>query len=411
MMKKQLLIVLLALCMLLSACGGKAPEATAAETAPTNAGGISAYDPNSDAQNKYLNFAFSFYETDDYFCGSGAGRYLYYYDKTTEFWDYLCSDPTCNHNSTVCPAYCPVAGYMSIYNGQRYWVTNGASNNNEDDTLWRSDLGGTNRQQVKIIDYDTILSTYVPQQYIIHRGYLYVVGYVNTFNAALKPDVRISLLRSPLDDSQEFEVLFDETYSFAGIRSTVRFLGDDVYFGVHSWTNDSPMTFNDEIYRIDTQTGEKETVYEEMEMSDAVGAFWVTDDATIYVPGVDAFWKIENGQRIEVAAVNGGSTAAGIYDGVVVSTYLSGEPEQRCVQILDLSGEEIYNGPMFPEGIAEMDADPNNIMAVGMGIIGGDRDKLIVYLNSYTDDGSINYFYALDLQNQLSPTMLWCATQ
>ena len=42
-----------------------------------------------------------------------------------------------------------------------------------------------------------------------------------------------------------------------------------------------------------------------------------------------------------------------------------------------------------------------------MGIVGGDREKLILNLNNFLQSGMTNYMVMLDLTDNLKPTVLW----
>ena len=69
-----------------------------------------------------------------------------------------------------------------------------------------------------------------------------------------------------------------------------------------------------------------------------------------------------------------------------------------------LSGETVYEGALYPEAIPGIEEDPNTL---GMGIVGGDRETLILNLNNFLQSGMTNYMVMLDLTDNLKPTVLW----
>lgn len=396
-MKKQFILCALAMCLLLTGC----------ETAPGPQAdpGVSDPLPGSDAQNQYALFdAISFQESDSFFCGgSMLGDSLYYYDKETGISGILCADPSCSHDGSSCSAFVKRGAAMFLYNGQRYWITDDYSDG-QDPILWQGDIVGTNQKKVKTISFENILLPYQPQQYAIHRGSLYFLGEADTVSGA-NAGRRITLMASPLDASEEFTPLFDQTYDRYA-TAEVRFIGGYAYFLVKEWTAGTIDSVDLALYQIDLTDGQTEILYEEWNGT-SCGGFWVTESGEIYLSKKASVCKVENGTLATVGTLKHSADSVALMDGIAVSSYL--ENDQRCVEIMDFSGSTLYDGPMFPLGVPEMDGDPNQYKTYSLLIVGGDCDKLIVDLSRFDGESSGSWLVLLDLNHDLEPTLLWKA--
>lgn len=407
-MKKRISLFLIALCLLLTACS-KDPGGTVRLPDTFS-------DHSKDAQNKYIQTTgICFQETDDFFIGNSiSGNYFYYYDRQGVLSGLLCADPTCTHDSTYCSAYTCSAASLSYYEGKRYWVSYNFYDDPDNHYLYSSDLPGMNSQKVKKIGLEGIVMYYNPQQYAIHRDYLYAWG-VTSLLEQTKVGNRVSLICSPLDSTQEFTVLYKETIP-RDATCAMYFLDDDVYFFVHSRAQqEDGFTYSILIKKFNVLNGTEETVYEENDISDLVSnSFWVTESGNIYIGVADALCRIRDGQRETVAKFQSATSAPKLSDGVAASYYLN--DGIRCIEVLDFDGTQLYDGPLFPNGLPELDGDPNDILSFGYGLLAGDREKLIINLLSMEVDvngmaADRGYMYLLDLQNDLAPTLLWHATQ
>ena len=77
--------------------------------------------------------------------------------------------------------------------------------------------------------------------------------------------------------------------------------------------------------------------------------------------------------------------------------------DTRWVHIFTSSGETVYEGELYPEAIPGIEEDPDTL---SWAIMGGDREKLILYIESWTEE----YIVMLDLTDNLKPTVLWSDT-
>ena len=403
-MKKRYLLCVLALCILLTGCGNISGQTESAGAAFESSESM----PEYDAQNQYMmSTMISFQETDDFFCGSNfIGHYLHYFDKASGISGVLCADPACTHDSSDCGAYVSVSANLSYYDGRLYWIEDSQARAGYN--LWRSDLSGTNRKKVKSISFDDVILPYQPQQYVIHRENLYMLGYASVVEGT-QSGFRVTLLSTPLDSSEEYSILFDETFD-RGVNATLRFVGNSVYIFLITFPGEGISDVK--VTKYDIQSEVSETVYEETEIKEALGAIWVTIDEEVYLPGIGDdhvyVWKLENGKRVEVASWES-STASfpHIMNGIVVDTYR--EDKVRWIRIKDLTGETIYEGKMFPKEIPDLDGDPNEYTWM---LVGGDKDKLIINLQNFVADGikvifAVDYTIMLDLNDNLKPTILW----
>lgn len=402
----------LLLCLCLTACGERTitenmiPD-TSERTTPieTEAEEIISF-PDLDAQNKYAIFnAISFQESDNFFCGNSLiGDRLYYYDKENGISGILCADPSCSHDSSSCGAYVKSGAAMFLYDGLRYWITDDVNTDGWDYILWQGDIAGTNQKKVKTINFEDIILTYQPQQYAIHRGNLYFLGTADTISG-VNTGVRLTLMGSPLDKSEEFTALFDQTYN-AYVKAGVLFIGNYAFFFVQTWTEAVANPAVDiAIYKIALNNGKMETVYEEPGGT-ACDGFWVTERGEVYLAKQSAVCKVEAGTLTSAATFKHTGDVVELMDGIAVTTYL--EDDRRCVEILDFSGNTLYDGKMFTADIPEMDGDPNEFRTYSMLIVGGDSDKLIINLANFNGNNE-SYVILLDLHSNLKPTLLWKA--
>ena len=405
-MRKRIGILLaLAVCLVLTACtpgketqGG--PEATQGffdGDAPM---------PGYDAANRYLIWETnSFQGTEDYFFGPPLfGRYLHYFDLQPGISGLLCPDPACTHDSGDCFAKMEPNASVSYYDGKLYWVGEDPAGGGNDRYLWRSDITGTNREKLKTISFQDTILVYQPQQYYIHRGNLYFLGKNSSVNG-VEPGTRLTLMTAPLEGDGGFTPLFDETFP-EGAEATVRFVGNRVYLAVQSFPAGGPVDLLT-ITCYDRTDGTSQVLFEQTDITYIAGDMWVTEAGEIYMPvlveNVGQVLKLENGAWTEVMSLEGENVAAPtILDGIVE---FDGVTEgTRWVHIFTSSGETVYEGALFPEAIPGIEEDPNTL---DWAIVGGDREKLILYLSSWTGSGSIDYIVMLDLTDNLKPTVLW----
>lgn len=426
-MKQQLFAPILAL-MLLSACAKPAESAgTTANSQISNTHDSSApagYDPNVklavmgdatpmpgfDAQNKYaLGLSREpFQETDTFFIGGTThDNILHYYDKITGISDYLCANPACDHKDKSCGAYTVTSTAAFWYNGQRWWIASKESGTQDDRDwyLYRSDLSGLNQERIKRIGFLDIVLTYQPQQFAIHRGNLFALGRSSTVNGT-ETQERLTLIASPLDGTDTFTTLFDETFpDNVYAHNYMSFAGTKVYYTLTTWGEDLPSTHTVTTY--DFATKEYEVIYYEvLEEDDYIQASWVTPEGALYLSGYDLdtnyLWKVEGGKRILAASWQ--DTTEGypwpyIADGIVVN--LASENGIRRMEIHDFTGKLLLKTDrMFPENIPGMEDDPN---ACTFSFVGGDKDKIIVSLGGDSRD----YILMLDIQGEITATVLW----
>lgn len=399
-MKKRIAMYALTVCLLLSGCSGARGENASPGAFFTGEEPLTGFD----AQNQYmLSIAISFQEGEGFFCGSDLiGNLIRYYDRASGVSGVLCADPACTHDSSSCGAYMRSGATLSYYDGKLYWVVD--SQDNGDSYLCRGDLSGDNREKVKRISFEDVILPYQPQRYAIHRGNLYILGNAGTVQG-VEAGKRVTLLSSSLDGTEEFRILYDETFSW-GVYTDFRFVGNQVYFFRVSIPKDGPADTS--VIRYDMTTGAVETVYEETGIEKAPpGGFWVMDAGEIYFSGRSEecayLWKLENGQRVEAASWSGGSFSSPfLLDGIVL--WVTQKDGQRLAEVQTLSGEPVYSGKLFPEEIPGLEDDPEKY---SFAVIGGDTDKIILNLQSFTDSGLTDYTLMLDLHDNLKPTVLW----
>lgn len=404
-MKQRFTLYILALCLLLTACGGSSGQ---------EFDGLQPM-PGFDAQNQYFltGGMFAFQETDTFFCGGGSQTlYLYYYDKTSGISGVLCADPACGHDTHTCSAYVGRnASSLSWYDGALYWVASGGSYaEDKNDYLWRDDLSGAGREKLKRISFEDITLVYQPQQYMIHRGKLYFLGRTDAVTESGTGE-RITLLSTPLDEFEEFTVLYDQTFEKSA--PTVRFVGNWIYLSMFTWHWDEEDVFEGmvTITRIDCTTGETEVIYEETGITRALDEMWVTEQGEIYMAQWGdgyggSVWKVENGKRTEVISWEGDDSYVKLMDGIAANltcTHLENGDRIRYVDIKNYAGETLYSGELFPDTIPGIEGNPSEL---SIAIVGGDAEKIILDLSDFIDGVYTVYTVMVDLSTMKS-TILW----
>lgn len=393
-------IVGLALIMCLSSCAEKESSVD------------TEYDETCEAQNKYnssISGSDSFQEVGDSYIGSTlGGRKLLYYDAESGVSGVLCSDPSCTHDTNSCSARIN-PGSVFYYDGQIYFIAHDSEKNSGDFFLWREDLSGNNKKKVKEISTTDIWFEYQPQQFFLHHGKLYILGKANTIEGA-RPEYRISLLSTPIDDSSEYQILVDkrvDTY----VQTSARFVGDHVYYMIFEWTDDGPLSIT--VMRFSTSDGKEETVYKNTEISELVTDFWVTDSEEIYLAGEDkddhaCIWRIK-GKKMEVTTIweDQEDLVLRISDGIAVTSYYV--DDVRYISVKDFENRTLYDGPMFASKPMGVDKDLGS-RGYGFSVVGGDREKIIVNMEGFEKDIK-SYTVLLDLNNDLEPTLLWSDKQ
>lgn len=365
--------------------------------------------PGMDAQNQYIFLnAQGFYEAEDFFCGTGfGGGLLRYYDKESGISGVLCPDPACTHDTDDCVARAPNGGTsVSVYDGKLYWV--GEQLEGHKTILYRSDLSGANREEVLQLDWQKVILTHQPQRYVIHRGYLYMLGENNGVDGE-EAQYSVSLLAVPLEGGQEPAVLYEQKVN-THYEVTYRFVGNSVYLEMVTKGGD---TWNITISRYDTQEKTWEQLYEEKNSSVHIGRMWVTEQGEIYLPGIGDnqayIWRLEEGSRKQTASWE---TAAAdmpdLLDGIAAQFTV--REDVRWLNVVSYTGEHLYSGVLFPNPVPGLKKDPGAASGdlakdYTRVFIGGDREKLIVNLLDFL--GGESNTILLDLTDNLKPTVLW----
>ena len=401
-MRKRWIVGVLAICFLLTGCkfGGRQEKTQEFPDSPM---------PGMDAQNQYIFLnTQGFYETDDFFCGTGfGGGLLRYYDKESGISGVLCPDPACTHDTNECGAHAADGGTsVSVYNGKLYWV--GEQLEGHKTILYRSDLSGANREEVLQLDWQKVILTYQPQRYVIHRGYLYILGTSSEVDGE-EAQYSESLLAVPLEGGQEPAVLNEQKVN-TYYEVTYRFVGNSVYLEMVTKDGD---TWNITISRYDTQEKTWEQLYEEKNISAKIGRMWVTEQGEIYLPGIGDnqayIWRLEEGSRKQTASWE---TAAAdmpdLLDGIAAQFTV--REDVRWLNVVSYTGEQLYSGVLFANTVQGVKKDPGAAVDPFRGglasvFVGGDREKLVVIFLDVLENK--HYTILLDLTDNLKPTVLW----
>lgn len=332
----------------------------------------------------------------------------------------LCADPSCAHDGKECGGNMGGDLSLSYYDGKLYWVgSEGAELQKR--YLWQSDLSGMNRKKIMEIPWEDIIMPYQPQRYVIHQGKLYIMGSASVVDGT-QTGKRKSLLSIPLTGDEGFTTVYDEVFPNAIDDERYIFVDGFIYIYMSSF-NEESSTKNLTVTKADIAKNTLEVVYQENNVTDILGNIWVTENHEIYLTGstkteTEAYlWKLENGEKIEITSWSADSLSIpDVIDGIVLC--LSYDDGIRWADIRDLTGKTIYSGKLFPEGIPELEYDPNDIPSkvgwgntYGTGLVGGDAEKLIFDLSG--EEGSklnrkiVHYTILLDLTDNMKATILW----
>ena len=414
-MKRSIFVIVIAIALLLSGCQNNSRSGSA------DFDDLSQFPAEKNAQNKYLMGVTNFQEADGFFLGTvGFEELLLYYDKASGISGVLCADPSCAHDSRECGANIGMGRSLSYYDGNLYWVGSEGSELQKR-YLWQSDLSGMNRKKIMEIPWEDIIMPYQPQRYVIHQGKLYIMGSASVVDGT-QTGKRKSLLSIPLTGDEGFTTVYDEVFPNAIDDERYIFVDGFIYIYMSSF-NEESSTKNLTVTKADIAKNTLEVVYQENNVTDILGNIWVTENHEIYLTGstkteTEAYlWKLENGEKIEITSWSADSLSIpDVIDGIVLC--LSYDDGIRWADIRDLTGKTIYSGKLFPEGIPELEYDPNDIPSkvgwgntYGTGLVGGDAEKLIFDLSG--EEGSklnrkiVHYTILLDLTDNMKATILW----
>lgn len=397
-MKSKVLAAFLCFALLLTGCAAAPAEPTA--TSP-----LASVDHNLDAANSYL-LSGNFYRFLPYknFCYKfdHLKSLILYYDCDSGTSGPLCADPDCTHNSLECSAYVVQGDGLNCYQENLYFVSKDVSavQTDPNDYLWKTSLSGENRQKVKCFDFNTVIQEYQPQQYIIHQGQLYLIGYAYIVQGG-KGLTRLSVLSTTLDDSETFTPIF-QLETEADIKYSVRFVGDSVYIF-------SALQGTAKVVRYDISTQSSATIYEESAISDLLGELWVSEDGTVYLAGADDdagyVWTLTDHARQVAVRFDIPEKNVPKLTGDIAVVLTRDADGNRQASVKDLSGATIYDGPLFPSDISGLDVDPNNCY---YGLLGGNKDQIVIELDTTMDTHEAAYCVLfLDPSSQMQLLHLW----
>lgn len=345
-----------------------------------------------------------------------AGSYLQYYDTVTGTSAPLCAKPDCTHDSTDCSAYTGQGASLSYYDGKLYWVGNTDVANSNDKVLWCSNTDGSDRQKVKVISMQDIIMEYQPQQYFIHRGYLFFVGQ-NDIVVSGEAKLRYTLGCSPLDDSTDFSIVYDES-STDSMNITVRFYGNSVYLSANTFTFDATQNRSVakslKIIKYDFLKTTSIDIFVETDLADRYSDFWVTAQGTIYLPGLRGdqgyIWEIKDGEKTEVLTFDAASSTPVPVENFAYLIQMEGNT--RCITVKDYSGQTLYDGPLYPHDIPGVPGNPgvdsdDPTKNYGYAVIGSNGTNLFFNHSRFEENEIQSYTVMVDVADNMKATLLW----
>lgn len=342
------------------------------------------------------------FQTEDIYVGGALGeQYLYFYDGVADTSGLLCTKPSCDHKNANCDAYVSDTCLTTICDGKRYWL--------KDMQLYCSDLDGSNRKYLKTVDWETF-QYYNPQQLLAYRDSLYLIGICDVQDG-VDGKKQISLIRTGMDDRKEMELLYCEIHG-PGVEPRLCFAGNDYYFGITEWTLNGVFSYY--IQKQNLTAAYQNEVYEETNIEEWIGSFSVTEAGKIYVSGAGKFWEIKNRKRYLVNEMLSDKDIVRLYREIAVS--ISYDHGERYIEIRNLEGELIYFGKLFSQDVEEIIGAPYDKNEEVFALLLGNEKRIVVMLGQLNETpispkGGIcspaYYFFSLDIENEMQPTLLW----
>ena len=368
--------------------GGEEGLTTAAPTAaPTEAPeSHDAFDPETDADNRFANANGRVIETEDglYF-SSIFYDYLMFYDYGLEEMIPVCGKPDCEHFkdgnaaniNRDCDAYIKGVRNPTLYEGKLYYVDDyGKPNPNDNgatlgNMLYRMEPDGTQKEFVMDLFPPEAMD---PQFYVIHRGILYVscIGSIVTDG---EPKYLSSVIAAPLNGSvSDFRVLLE--LEDAGSIDFF-FVGDDCYMKAKKVEIEYTdlITYDDYIVksyeliitRWNSRTEELETVFDDcLPDGKYISDIWVTEDGTIYGASMEKVYRFEDGGFTELFSFEEPGfefTTLHLSDGIVIGR-AAAEEDWSYGSVLwwirRFDGSTLYKGCLstdWMDGVEEMFTD------------------------------------------------------
>ena len=406
---KRLLALILCF-FLLTACTKQEPPAgTTAPAASTSVPTIVAPDltglTGENADNNYLvynNFECMSESDSVIYKLVNSRTSIYYYDKASGISGPLCGKPDCNHTGQDCDSYIGSAMALQYYNGSLYFIA-GDLNSPSEMWLWKADVNGENREKLKQIDVPNIIMIYQPQCCFIHRDRLFLLCLTYHIENGV-PMAHTAVLSSPLDGSEEFTILWEEK-SESVLEYTYQFSDQYVYIAL---VTDGEAV---NIFRINFLDGTMESLFSEENNEYIYGGIHLTEQNELYLSGSDATavyaWKIENGEKTDTVVIESDSNfPPKILDGLVIDTRPNAD-NQRVATVKTLSGETIYDGLLFPNGIPEIESELD-VNTCNYGEVGGTGSLIAFYMGADAyGTKPAEYIVYLDTAQNMKPIYIF----
>ena len=387
------------------------PDQTAESGTHSDTGGETVFDTEEylkdyDNNNSISGVMKTVAATDDtvYFIKTLEDGYMYYYDRKTEQSGVLCADPSCLHRDEACGGYVGEGNPgLFLYDGKLYWV-----GRTQDPTgksrflraLLRCDSDGRNRETVLLLRRE-MTDQYQPQDFYLHRGYLYFVGEANTVDSAGEAAMLITVKGIALESGEEITIL-EEKQKGRVSRPKLFFMGTRIYYS-YGKTEDESSTYHVMCYHMRTKN--TETVFSG-EIRDswqplfAEYSFWI-DGETVYTVFRDQntgeatrLKKLKDG-RWEDAYVPEDRAWLMMTAGMLVQRDTQGNDGREMLSIRDLEGNLLYRELLeLPEDFR------------GFSIAGGDRHELFMPIMGESGYNPKMYLIRADIKNQTPPEII-----
>ena len=403
------IILIFALGLSLCACVRNAghapspePETEASDLPHDESGDVSAFDPDTDTDNRFiLPYYGCVAETDDVYYWLPSNRqYLLYYDKLTGDMEPLCGRPECEHiqggrngePNRACDSYLNAeACSLSLYRGKLYYVSDDSEKGGPPwYSLWRMGPDGTQKEEVLVLEPPEDSR---PQTYILHRGMLYSFCF-DSIVVAGENRCRARYIVTPIDgESCDYTVMYERESHYAQL-GYMRFIGQYCYI-FNCYTDEETQQNRTSVLRWNSVTSETELLGDGPEIGRCYEP-WVTRDGEIFAAGEDQnIHRLEDGvweEYIDFSDDDGNFEAKSISDGVMIGLRGPG-PDQQILKDYEIwirrfDGTTLYKGPLpqqWREAIPAAD-DAQSSLAF---IEGGEGSLLAMFSAVWPDPSGV----------------------
>ena len=199
---------------------------------------------------------------------------------------------------------------------------------------------------------------------------------------------------------------------------TVRFYGNSVYLSANTFafdaTQNRSVTKSLKIIKYDFLKTTSIDIFVETDLADRYSDFWVTEQGTIYLPGLRGdqgyIWEIKDGEKTEALTFDAASSTPVPVENFAYLIQMEGNT--RCITVKDYSGEPLYEGPLYPQDVPGVPGNPgtnsdDSTANYSYAVIGTDGSRLFLNHTRFEAGNMQSYVVMVDVADNMKATLLW----